>query len=58
MKENDAKPNDTNYVFLSFITHYLPAGLVGLVLAAVFFASMSSTASELNALASTTIVDI
>jgi SSS family transporter len=49
--------NDTNYVFLGFVIRYLPAGMVGLILAAVFFASMSSTASELNALASTTIVD-
>ncbi|HEX7318445.1 MAG TPA: sodium:solute symporter [Pyrinomonadaceae bacterium] len=54
----DNKPNDTNYVFLSFVTHYMPAGLVGLVLAAVFFASMSSTASEWSALAGTTVVDI
>ncbi|MBV8858350.1 MAG: sodium:solute symporter [Acidobacteria bacterium] len=58
IKEFDAKPNDTNYVFLSFVTRYMPAGLVGLVLAAVFFASMSSTASEWSALASTTVVDI
>ncbi|HJQ35222.1 MAG TPA: sodium:solute symporter [Pyrinomonadaceae bacterium] len=58
LKEFDAKPNDTNYVFLSFVTRYMPAGLVGLVLAAVFFASMSSTASEWSALAATTVVDI
>jgi len=58
IKEFDAKPNDTNYVFLNFVTHYMPAGLVGLVLAAVFFASMSSTASEWSALAATTVVDI
>jgi Na+/proline symporter len=58
IKEFDRKPNDTNYVFLSFVTHYMPAGLVGLVLAAVFFASMSSTASEWSALAATTVVDI
>ncbi|HEX8147384.1 MAG TPA: sodium:solute symporter [Pyrinomonadaceae bacterium] len=58
IKSFDAKPNDTNYVFLSFVTHYMPAGLVGLVLAAVFFASMSSTASEWSALAGTTVVDI
>jgi Na+/proline symporter len=58
IKEFDPKPNDTNYVFLSFVTHYMPAGLVGLVLAAVFFASMSSTASEWSALAGTTVVDI
>lgn len=53
-----ADPGDTNYVFLTFVLTYLPAGLVGLVMAAVFAASMSSTAAELNALASTTIVDI
>lgn len=58
LKEFDAKPSDTNYVFLGFVTHYLPAGVVGLVLAAVFLASMSSTASEWSALAATTIVDI
>lgn len=57
----DADPrvetNDTNYIFLTFVLGYLPVGLVGLVMAAIFAASMSSTASELNALASTTIVD-
>ncbi|HYH86371.1 MAG TPA: hypothetical protein VEX60_13040, partial [Pyrinomonadaceae bacterium] len=58
IKEFDPKPNDTNYVFLNFVTHYLPAGVVGLVLAAVFFASMSSTASEWSALAATTVVDM
>jgi Na+/proline symporter len=58
IREFDSKPNDTNYVFLSFVTRYMPAGLVGLVLAAVFFASMSSTASEWSALAATTVVDI
>jgi Na+(H+)/acetate symporter ActP len=49
--------NDVNYIFLSFVLANLPVGVVGLVLAMVFAASMSSTASELNALASTTIVD-
>ncbi|HVF57876.1 MAG TPA: sodium:solute symporter [Pyrinomonadaceae bacterium] len=58
LKADNPKPEDTNYVFLNFVIHYLPAGVVGLVFAAVFFASMSSTASALNALASTTIVDI
>jgi SSS family solute:Na+ symporter len=56
--EGKAKPDDTNYVFLSFVTHYMPAGVVGLVFAAIFFASMSSAASALNALASTTVIDI
>ncbi len=49
--------NDVNYIFLSFVLAYLPVGVVGLVLAMIFAASMSSTASELNALASTTVVD-
>jgi SSS family solute:Na+ symporter len=53
-----ANPSDTNYVFLSFVVSHLPAGLIGLVLASVFAASMNSTSAELNALASTTIVDV
>ncbi len=53
-----AATNDTNYVFLTFVVDYLPIGLVGLVMAAIFAAAMSSTASELNALSSTTIVDV
>jgi Na+/proline symporter len=53
-----ADPSDTNYVFLSFVVHNLPAGLVGLVLAMVFAASMSASSAELNALASTTLVDV
>ena len=53
-----ADTNDTNYIFLSFVIHYLPIGLIGLILAAIFSASMSSTSAELNALASTTVIDI
>jgi Na+/proline symporter len=53
-----ADTNDTNFIFLNFVVSFLPVGLVGLVLAAIFSASMSSTAAELNALASTTVVDI
>lgn len=49
--------SDTNYVFLTFVMNHLPVGLIGIVLAATFAASMSSTSSELNALASTTVVD-
>jgi hypothetical protein len=49
---------DTNYVFIDFVLHHLPAGVIGLVLAAIFAASMNSTSSELNALASTTVVDV
>ncbi|MHC2991844.1 sodium:solute symporter [Pontibacter sp. HJ8] len=54
----EAETRDTDYVFISFVMKYLPAGLVGLLLAVIFSAAMSSTASELNALASTTVVDI
>ncbi|MBU2492409.1 MAG: sodium:solute symporter [Bacteroidetes bacterium] len=50
--------NDTNYIFLNFVVTFLPVGLVGLVLAAILSASMSSTAAELNALASTTVIDV
>ncbi len=53
-----ADTNDTNYIFLSFVVNFLPIGLVGLVLAAILSASMSSTSAELNALASTTVIDI
>jgi Na+/proline symporter len=60
MKQNNAlaEVNDTNYIFLNFVTSYLPKGLVGLLIAIVFLASMGSTASALNSLASTTVVDI
>ena len=54
----DAETNDTDYVFITFIMKHLPHGLIGLLLAVIFSAAMSSTASELNALASTTTVDI
>ena len=53
-----ANPSDTNYVFLTFVTRHLPSGLLGLLLAAVFAAAMNSSSSELNALASTTVVDV
>lgn len=50
--------NDTNYIFLNFVLHYLPAGFIGLLIAVIFCASWSSTASELNALSSTTVIDL
>jgi SSS family solute:Na+ symporter len=53
-----AQTNDTNYIFLSFVLHHLPIGIVGLVLAAIFAASMNSSSSEISSLASTTIVDV
>jgi len=54
----DAEDEDTDYVFISFVIKYLPEGIVGLLLAVIFSAAMSSTAGELNALASTSTVDI
>ncbi len=54
----DADSNDTNYIFINYIISFLPAGIIGLILAAIFSASMSSTSAELNALASTTVIDI
>jgi Na+/proline symporter len=53
-----AETNDKDYVFLHFILHYLPKGLIGLLLAVILSAAMSSSASELTALASTTAIDI
>jgi Na+/proline symporter len=49
--------NDRDYVFLSFILDYLPRGLIGLLLAVILSAAMSSTAAEINALGTTTAVD-
>ena len=54
----EADTNDTNYIFISFIVNYLPVGLIGLLLAAIIAASMSSTSAELNSLASTSLIDI
>ncbi len=54
----DAETNDINYIFLSFVINFLPAGVVGLILASILSASMSSSSAELNALASVTVVDI
>ncbi|HEY6390218.1 MAG TPA: sodium:solute symporter [Bryobacteraceae bacterium] len=50
--------HDTNYIFLSFVTHYLPAGIVGLIIAVIFSAAMSSTSGEINSLATVTVIDI
>ena len=53
-----SETNDKDYVFIHFILNYLPKGLIGLLLAVILSAAMSSTASGLNALASTTAIDI
>jgi solute:Na+ symporter, SSS family len=56
--DNKAETNDKDYVFLYFILNYLPTGLIGLLLAVILSAAMSSSASGLTALASTTSIDI
>ncbi len=56
-RKDGATYNDTNYIFLTFVLTYLPAGLVGLIMAAVFAAAMSSISSELNSLAAVTVMD-
>ena len=53
-----AETNDKDYIFMSYVIDYLPTGIIGLLFAVMFCAAMSSTASELNALASTTTIDI
>jgi Na+/proline symporter len=59
-QKNNEKANksDTDYVFLEFITNKLPVGVIGILVAIIFLASMGSAASGLNSLASTTVIDI
>jgi Na+/proline symporter len=53
----DSAYSDVNYVFPTFITTHLPVGLVGLLIAAIFAAAMSSAAAELNALSTASVID-
>lgn len=61
IKDNQAKiaepENDTNYVFLHFVRHYLPKGMVGLLFAVIFLASWGSISAAINSLASSTLID-
>jgi Na+/proline symporter len=59
-EKSQGKPgfNDTNYIFLSFVTRYLPTGIVGLVIAVIFAAAMSASSGEVNSLATVTVIDI
>ena len=50
--------NDTNYIFLSFVTKYFPAGVIGLVIAVIMNAAMSSSSGELNSLAAVSVMDL
>ena len=54
----EIKASDSDYVFITFVLEQLPNGIVGLLIAVIFCAALSSTASELNALGSTTTIDI
>lgn len=56
--DKTVETNDKDYVFIHFILNNLPKGIIGLLLAVIISAAMSSTASELNALASTTVMDL
>ena len=57
-KQTGESFNDTNYIFLSFVTHYLPVGVVGLVIAVIFSAAMSSISGEINSLATVSVIDV
>jgi Na+/proline symporter len=52
------KFNDTNYVFPTFVTSFAPVGVVGLIIAVIFAAAMTASSGELNALATTTVMDV
>lgn len=56
--DDSLETKDSDYVFITFVMNYLPHGLIGLLIAVIFSAAMSSTSGELNALSSTTSVDI
>lgn len=58
LNDPDAETRDTDYVFMRFVMDYLPEGVVGLLFAVIFCAAMSSSSSELNALGSTSTVDL
>ncbi len=60
IKKNDeqADTNDNNYIFLKFVIDVFPKGLIGLLIAIIFLASMGATASAINSLSSTTVIDI
>lgn len=53
-----ADTNDTNYIFLYFVVHHLPKGLIGLLIAVIFLAAWGSIAAALNSLASSTVIDV
>jgi Na+/proline symporter len=56
--QKGSEETDTNYIFLSFVTHYLPRGVIGLVLGVIFTAAMSASSGEINSLATVTMIDV
>jgi SSS family transporter len=56
--QEQGSESDTNYIFLTFVLHYLPHGLVGLILGVIFSAAMSSSSGEVNSLAAVSMIDI
>ena len=54
----EAETKDTDYVFITFVMNHLPVGIIGLLIAVIFAAAMSSIAAEINALATTSVMDI
>jgi Na+/proline symporter len=56
--EGDKGFNDTNYIFLTYITKFLPMGVVGLLIAVIFSAAMSSSSGEINSLATVSLIDV
>ncbi|MBK7928364.1 MAG: sodium:solute symporter [Bryobacterales bacterium] len=58
VRKSTGATNDTNFIFLTFVTTYLPAGVVGLIMAAIFAAAMSTISAEVNSLATVTVIDV
>lgn len=56
--QKGSEESDTNYIFLSFVTHYLPRGVIGLILGVIFTAAMSASSGEINSLATVTMIDV
>jgi SSS family transporter len=56
--DDKIETNDKDYIFMSFVMANLPVGMIGLLFSVMFCAAMSSTASELNALSTTTTIDV
>jgi len=56
--QKETQESDTNYIFLSFVTRYLPRGVIGLILGVIFTAAMSASSGEINSLATVTMVDV